>query len=100
MPFVTEECWSRLPGAEGLMAEHAPPTAPGPRDEAAEAELAAVQEEVNALRGWRAQRGISPRQRIVAEDPHPLGGARSRDVAPAGDRGRPGVAGPAADAAP
>jgi valyl-tRNA synthetase len=86
MPFVTEECWSRLPGAGGLLAEHPPPTAPGPRDEAAEAELARVQEEVNALRGWRAQRGISPRQRIVAEDPHPLTGALA-NVAPAGDAG-------------
>ncbi len=31
MPFVTEECWSRLPGAEGLMAVHPPAAAPGPR---------------------------------------------------------------------
>ena len=84
MPFVTEECWSRLPGAGGLLAEHPPATAPGPRDEAAEVELARVQEEVNALRGWRAQRGISPRRRIVAEDPHPLTGALA-NVAPAGD---------------
>ncbi len=30
MPFVTEECWSRTPGARGLMATHAPPRAPGP----------------------------------------------------------------------
>jgi valyl-tRNA synthetase len=72
MPFVTEECWARMPGASGLMATHPPARAPGPCDEAAEAELAAVQEEVNALRGWRARRGISPRTGLVAEDPRPL----------------------------
>ena len=60
MPFVTEEGWSRMPGSESLMAVHPAPSAPGPRDEAAEAEIRAVQEEVNAIRGWRAQRGISP----------------------------------------
>ena len=78
MPFVTEEGWSRMPGAEGLMAVHPAAAAPGPRDEAAEAEIRAVQEEVNAIRGWRAQRGISPRQAVVAEDPHPLTRALAR----------------------
>jgi valyl-tRNA synthetase len=72
MPFVTEECWSRMPGSEGLLAVHPSAVAPGPPDEEAEAEIAAVQEQVNALRGWRARRGISPRQVLVAEDPHPL----------------------------
>ena len=78
MPFVTEEGWSRLPGAEELMAVHPAAAAPGPRDEAAEAEIRVVQEEVNAIRGWRAQRGISPRQAVVAEDPHPLTRALAR----------------------
>jgi valyl-tRNA synthetase len=72
MPFVTEEGWSRLPGAEGLLAIHPPPVAPGPRDEEAEAQIAAVQAEVNALRAWRAQRGIPARQGLVAEGAHPL----------------------------
>jgi valyl-tRNA synthetase len=72
MPFVTEESWSRMPGAEGLLAVHPPPAAPGPRDEAAEAEIAVVQGEVNALRAWRARRGLPPRAPLVAEDPHPL----------------------------
>ena len=72
MPFVSEECWSRLPGSAGLLAVHPPPLAPGPRDEEAEAELEAVQAEVNALRGWRAQREIPARQGLVAEGAHRL----------------------------
>jgi valyl-tRNA synthetase len=72
MPFVTEECWSGLPGASGLLATHPPARTPGPRDEDAEAEIASVQHEVNALRGWRARRGISPRTGLVAENPHVL----------------------------
>jgi valyl-tRNA synthetase len=74
MPFVTEEGWSRLPGAEGLMAVHPTPVAPGPPDEAAEAELSRVQAEVNALRGWRARRGLPSRQGLVADGIHPLSG--------------------------
>ena len=92
MPFVTEEGWSRLPGAEGLMAVHPAAAAPGPRDEAAEAEIRVVQEEVNAIRGWRAQRGISPRQAVVAEDPHPLTRALAR-AEPADEPGRARVPG-------
>jgi valyl-tRNA synthetase len=72
MPFVTEEAWSRTPGAEGLMATHARPVAPGPADPAAEAEIATVQEEVNALRGWRAARDVAPRQAVLVDRAHPL----------------------------
>ena len=61
MPFVTEESWSRLPGASGLMATHAPPAAPGPRDADTEAEVAAVREVVTALRAYRSSRGLPPR---------------------------------------
>ena len=60
MPFVTEECWSRMPGAEGLMAVHAPPVAPGQADPDAEAEMAAVQEVVTALRAYRSRRDLPP----------------------------------------
>jgi valyl-tRNA synthetase len=84
MPFVTEECWSRMPGAEGLLALHPPALAPGPRDAAAEAEIAAVQAEVNALRGWRAERGIPPRQGLVAEGAHRLTCVLARAEAPSG----------------
>jgi valyl-tRNA synthetase len=76
MPFVTEESWSRLPGAEGLMATHAPPAGPGPRDVEVEAEVAAVQEVVTALRAYRSSRGLPPRAPLVmAPPPHPASGA-------------------------
>lgn len=61
IPFTTEECWSRLPGSEGLMLTHAPATAPGPRDGAAEKSMAAVREVITAVRALRVEHGISPR---------------------------------------
>ncbi len=86
MPFVTEESWSRLPGASGLMATHAPPAAPGPRDADAEAEVAAVREVVTALRAYRSSRGLPPRAPLVMEPPpHPAVSALDAVVAaPAG----------------
>ena len=72
LPFVTEECWSRTPGARGLMATHAPPRPPGPRDEAAEAEMAQVQEVVTALRAYRSSRNLPPRTPLLMSPaPHP-----------------------------
>ncbi len=72
MPFVTEECWSRTPGAEGLLASHGPAQPPGPRDEAAETEVAAVQEVVTVLRAYRSSRGLPPRTPLVMSPaPHP-----------------------------
>jgi valyl-tRNA synthetase len=62
MPFVTEECWSRLSGgARGLMLTHALPKAPGPPDVKVEAEIATVQAQVSALRQYRADNGLRPR---------------------------------------
>ena len=61
LPFTTEECWSRLPGSEGLMLTHAPAVAPGPRDEAAEAAIAALREAVQAIRAFRADHGVAPK---------------------------------------
>src|SRR5207248_2702503 len=61
MPFVTEECWSRLPGAEGLMLTHAPPRAPGARDHVAERRLAEVREDVRRCRAERSERGLARR---------------------------------------
>jgi valyl-tRNA synthetase len=89
MPFVTEECWSRMPGAEGLMAVHAPPRAPGDVDEAAEAEVAAVQEVVTALRAYRSKRNLPPRTRL-AMDPPPAPAVAALDpVEAADDAARP-----------
>ncbi|MGB2710369.1 MAG: valine--tRNA ligase, partial [Conexibacter sp.] len=52
IPFVTEEIWSFVPGAEGLLAaRQAGPN--GTRDEQAEREVGAAIEAVQALRAWR-----------------------------------------------
>jgi valyl-tRNA synthetase len=67
IPFVTEELWGHVPGSEGLLAT-ARITAPDPglRDEAAEAEMAAVIEAVQALRSWRDEAGVKPGQVLPA----------------------------------
>jgi valyl-tRNA synthetase len=57
IPFVTEEIYSYLPGAEGLLA-HGIPEHDGTADEAAEASLAEVIEAVQALRAWRNAAGV------------------------------------------
>lgn len=69
MPFVTEECWGRMPGAEGLLALHPMPVAPGPVDEPAEDEVAAVRETVTALRAYRSRRNLPPRTPLVMDPP-------------------------------
>jgi len=70
MPFVTEACWEGLPGAAGLMATHAPPRAPGGRDADAEAAVGDLQEAVTAVRAFRNQAEVPPREllRVHAED--------------------------------
>ncbi len=73
IPFITEELWSGMPGAEGLLA-----TAPLPRvdepyvDRAAEGTMASWIEIVTRIRDVRAQLGVAPREptdvRIVTHD--------------------------------
>ncbi len=58
MPFVTEEIWSGMPGAEGLMLQHAPARALAGRDAAAEVQLDALREAVTALRSYASERGL------------------------------------------
>jgi valyl-tRNA synthetase len=61
IPFVTEELWSHLPGADGLLAvTQARPADPALRDEPVEAQTAAVIEAVQALRSWRDEAGVKP----------------------------------------
>jgi valyl-tRNA synthetase len=72
MPFVTEEIWSFLPGAEGLLAVAPWPGAdPSHIDENAEAEVERLIEAVTALRRYRDEvgaRASAPvRGRLVAE---------------------------------
>ena len=64
IPFVTEEIWGFVPGAEGLlMAQPFPAADDSLLDEAAEAELARAIEAVQALRGWRDRVGARARAR-------------------------------------
>ena len=62
IPFVTEEIYRYVPGAEGLLAGGLPPSAsasePAARDERAEATVTRVIEAVQALRGWRDVAGV------------------------------------------
>jgi valyl-tRNA synthetase len=61
IPFVTEELWSHVPGTEGLLAvARITPPDDALRDPAAEAEIAAVIETVQALRSWRDEAGVKP----------------------------------------
>jgi valyl-tRNA synthetase len=61
IPFVTEEIWAHIPGADGLLMGHSWPAA----DEAlidpeAEAEVARAIAAVQELRGWRDRVGAAP----------------------------------------
>jgi valyl-tRNA synthetase len=67
IPFVTEELWSHVPGAEDLLATQ---RASGPddalRDADAEARVGAVIAAVTALRSWRDDAGVKPGQVLGA----------------------------------
>jgi valyl-tRNA synthetase len=67
IPFVTEEIWSFVPGAEGLlMAQPFPSPDASLIDEAAEAEIARAIEAVQELRGWRDRVGAPPGRTLEA----------------------------------
>jgi valyl-tRNA synthetase len=70
IPFVTEEIYSFVPGAEGLLAAGIP-AAPGPVDEGAEASLRRMIEAVQALRAWRdlaeVKAGVTLPARLAAD---------------------------------
>src|SRR5262249_48789848 len=50
IPFVTEECWARLPGSADLMLTHREAVAPGLIDDEAERAFDAVRDVVAAIR--------------------------------------------------
>ncbi len=87
MPFVTEECWSRLPASEGLLAVHPMPVAPGPRDLDAEAQIDGVREVVTALRAYRSRRNLPPRTRLVMH-PEPAAAVVALDPVESADAER------------
>ncbi len=65
IPFVTEEVYSHVPGAEGLLAARAIGPA-SPIDEAAEQTMARAIEAVQALRAWRDAAGVKVGIRVPA----------------------------------
>jgi valyl-tRNA synthetase len=67
IPFVTEESWSYLPGADGLLMAHRWPRADESlRDLEVEAEVARAIEATERLRGWRDQVGAAPGTAVPA----------------------------------
>jgi valyl-tRNA synthetase len=65
IPFVTEEIYSHIPGADGLLAARREGSA-APTDEDAERALASVIRAVQALRGWRDEAGVKVRALVPA----------------------------------
>jgi valyl-tRNA synthetase len=67
IPFVTEEIWSYLPGADGLLMARAWPVPdPARLDEDAEREIGAAIEAVTQLRGWRDRVRAVPGRAVPA----------------------------------
>jgi valyl-tRNA synthetase len=67
IPFVTEEIWSFVPGAEGLlMAQPFPVADESLVDAAAEAEITRAIAAVQELRGWRDRVGAPPGRTLEA----------------------------------
>jgi valyl-tRNA synthetase len=66
IPFVTEEIYSFVPGASGLLAAGLLEADRFERDRAAEAALERTIEAVRALRGWRDHAGVRPGARLTA----------------------------------
>jgi valyl-tRNA synthetase len=65
IPFVTEEIWGHVPGADGLLMAHRYPEPDAALlDEAAELELSRVIMAVQALRAWRDSVGAAPGKAI------------------------------------
>jgi valyl-tRNA synthetase len=66
IPFVTEALWTALTGGESVVVAPWPAAGPARRDEAAEAEVAAVADVVTEVRRFRSDQGLRPAQRVPA----------------------------------
>ncbi len=65
MPFITEEIWSRLPGAGKTLAlAEFPEARPEWRDEQAEAEMKAIQDIIVRVRSIRTENKIPPGKKL------------------------------------
>jgi valyl-tRNA synthetase len=60
IPFITEELWRALTGRDATVAAQPWPVPAGHRDEAAEREMALLQDAIAALRRFRADHDIAP----------------------------------------
>jgi valyl-tRNA synthetase len=68
IPFVTEDIWSHVPGADGLLMAHRwPEPDPALRDAAAEEELGRAIAATQELRGWRDRVGAAPGKTVPAQ---------------------------------
>ncbi|PTA42332.1 valine--tRNA ligase [Micromonospora sp. RP3T] len=66
IPFVTDELWAALTGAETLLAARWPAVDRTGIDDAAEAEVATLQRVVTEVRRFRSDQGLRPTQRVAA----------------------------------
>lgn len=66
VPFVTETLWTALTGRESVVIADWP-TDSGFRDDAAEQEIALVQQVVTEVRRFRSDQGLQPGQKVPAE---------------------------------
>jgi len=62
-PFLTEAVWENLPGVSGLLISATWPSE-GARDEAAEAEIAVVQDVISAVRNIRGEMNVPPGTKV------------------------------------
>ncbi|MGW2176578.1 valine--tRNA ligase [Streptomyces sp. NPDC001732] len=66
VPFVTETLWTALTGRESVVVADWPKDS-GFRDDAAEQEIALVQQVVTEVRRFRSDQGLQPGQKVPAE---------------------------------
>jgi valyl-tRNA synthetase len=80
-PFVTDALWTELTGGESVVVAAWPAADPDratvPLDEAAEAEVTALQRLVTELRRFRAEQGLRPGRRVPAR----IGGLEATGLA-------------------
>jgi valyl-tRNA synthetase len=67
IPFVTDELWTALTRQESVVVASWPTADPEHLDPAAETELTALQRVVTEVRRFRADQGVRPAQRVVAQ---------------------------------
>jgi len=66
VPFVTDELWTAIAGGDSVMVAAWPEPDKSYVDDAAEAELAALQRVVTEVRRFRSDQGVKPGQRVAA----------------------------------